>query len=528
MAKKTLYPIGIQTFEKIRTENYLYVDKTEYVYNLVHGFSYVFLSRPRRFGKSLLVSTFESYFEGRKELFEGLRLGELETEWVNYPVFRFDMSTAKYQNIEDCENRLNSIICNYEKIYGADENDKDIKGRLESLYKRAYEQTGKKVVILIDEYDSPMLEVMNDHEKMVEFRNLLRSFYSPIKSSDKYIRFAFITGITKFSQLSIFSEINNLEQISMTDRFSGICGITKDEIITQLGQEVESFAEKLETTPEDALLLLKKQYDGYHFSKKSEDVFNPFSLLSALKNGELGTYWFSSGTPSWLISQLQEKNTDIQSLEGCECGIDDFDISTEDSKSTIPLLFQSGYITIKHYDKLMQSYILGYPNNEVRLGMVRSLIPHYVNATKDDERNIRFTMQRCLLENRIDDLLSNLRSFMSGIHYRLSINSEHDFHIATYLLFTSLNIGVVSAEECGAQGRADVVVKTPTHIYVFELKYDGTAESAIKQIDEKGYLVKYETDNRQVVKIGANFDSKSRTLNSWIIDDGNEQKSKTF
>lgn len=521
------YPIGIQTFSEIIKGKYLYVDKTEYVYKLAHEYKYVFLSRPRRFGKSLLTSTFEAYFEGRKELFQGLKAGELETEWIKYPVFRFDMSTAKYQNVEDCKNRLNSQIAQYEKIYGDDPINKDIKGRLESLYRRAYEKTGQNVVILIDEYDSPILEVMHDDEKLTDFRNLMRAFYSPIKSSDSYIRFAFITGITKFSQLSIFSEINNLELISMNDKYSGICGITENEIYDKLDTHIQAFAENMEVSKDEAYNLLKSQYDGYHFSKKSADVYNPFSLLNALKNGDLENYWFTSGTPSWLIEQLRTLNFKIEDLGGSQAAISSFDVATENATNALPILFQSGYLTIKSYDPRTKLFTLAFPNNEVKVGLVDNLMPYYVTKNIQAKDVFIGNFGWKMNDDKVDEALSLMRSFLSEIDYIYYQDGEKSYHLIFFLI-ANLLCSHVETEVHNSAGRSDVVMKTKSHIYVFEFKFQGKLDKALLQIDEKGYSIPYESDGRKIVKIAVNFNNEIRTIDGWAIDRDGEINYTTF
>lgn len=521
------YPIGIQTFEKIIEGNYLYIDKTEYIYELAKNHTYVFLSRPRRFGKSLLTSTFEAYFEGRKELFQGLKAGELETEWIKYPVFRFDMSTAKYQNVEDCKNRLNSQIAQYEKIYGDDPINKDIKGRLESLYRRAYEKTGQNVVILIDEYDSPILEVMHDDEKLTEFRNLMRAFYSPIKSSDSYIRFAFITGITKFSQLSIFSEINNLKKISMLDDYDAICGISKEEVLTQLRPNIEEFARKRNESFDKAVEELTAQYDGYHFSINSKDIFNPFSLLNALSDSLLDNYWFDSGTPSWLIEQLRTLNFKIEDLGGSQAAISSFDVATENATNALPILFQSGYLTIKSYDPRTKLFTLAFPNNEVKVGLVDNLMPYYVTKNIQAKDVFIGNFGWKMNDDKVDEALSLMRSFLSEIDYIYYQDGEKSYHLIFFLI-ANLLCSHVETEVHNSAGRSDVVMKTKSHIYVFEFKFQGKLDKALLQIDEKGYTIPYESDGRKIVKIAVNFNNEIRTIDGWAIDRDGEINYTTF
>ena len=519
MADKRRFPLGIQTFSEIVEGNYLYVDKTEYVYNLAHQFKYVFLSRPRRFGKSLLASTFRSYFEGRKDLFDGLRAGLLEKDWVKYPVFHFNMSTAKYSDIEDTKNRLDAMICDYEMVYGEDSYNKDIKGRLQNLFRKAHLQTGKPVVILIDEYDSPMLEVMHDPKKLADFRNLFRSFYSPIKDCDEHIRFAFITGISKFSQLSIFSEINNLKKISMLDAYDAVCGIAKDEALSQLRPQIQEFADANECTFDEAVKQLTRQYDGYHFSKKSRDIFNPFSLLNALNDKELNNYWFDSGTPSWLINQLKKMNFKIEQLEGAQASSTDFDAPTEGMTTALPLLYQSGYITIKNYDEKLNLFTLAVPNNEVRIGLYKNLIPYYLAPSTQESNVFIANFGVCLQDDKLDEALHLMRSFIGGIPYDYMQEKEKSSHLIFFLI-ARLLCQFVDSEVKNSAGRSDMVLKTPTHIYVFEFKFMGKLDKALLQIDEKGYLIPYECDGRQLVKVAVNFSTEGHTIGGWAIDRG--------
>ena len=372
------YPVGIQTFDKIREGGYMYVDKTKYIVEfLKNGSQYVFLSRPRRFGKSLFVSTLQAYYEGRKELFEGLALGEYEKEWVKHPVLHFDMSTAKNLTPKELEGALGYMLAGYERVYGRDELAVSPNQRLQSLVKRAYEQTGQKVVVLIDEYDAPLLDVVHEKESLKPLRLVMRSFYSPLKYLDPWLEFTFITGITKFSQLSIFSEINNLDNISMFDQYSAICGISKTELLTAMKTDVELLAKANGKTFDEMVLELKAYYDGYHFSEHSEDIFNPFSLVKALRSKKVAAYWFSSGTPSYIINTLRKHHVGVMDIEQKSVGVDDFDVSPEQMDSALPLLYQSGYLTIKKYNPILQSYQLDYPNKEVRVGMIRSLAPNY-------------------------------------------------------------------------------------------------------------------------------------------------------
>ena len=520
MAGKKRYPIGIQTFSEIIEGNYLYVDKTEYVYNLTHQYKYVFLSRPRRFGKSLLTSTFRSYFEGRKDLFENLKINELEKDWTKYPVFHFNMSQAKKQDVRASYNMLDLFLSQYETIYGADEKEIELNARLSGLIQRAHLQTGKPVVILIDEYDSPMLEVMHDPQKLADFRNLFRSFYSPIKDCDEHIRFAFSTGITKFSQLSIFSEINNLSKISLDDDYSAICGISETELHEQLKDQVEELALSMGISTELAFSELKRNYDGYHFSERSEDIYNPFSLLTAMQKRKMGAYWFDSGTPSWLINQLRKLNFKIEHLEGAQAAITDFDAPTEGMTTAFPLLYQSGYITIKDYNKRQDLFTLAVPNNEVRIGLYKNLIPYYLAPSTQESNVFIANFGVCLQDDKLDEALRLMRSFIGGIPYEYMQEKEKSYHLIFFLI-ARLLCQFVDSEVRNSAGRSDMVLKTPTHIYVFEFKFQGKLDKALLQIDEKGYLIPYECDQRQLVKVAVNVSTEGHTIDGWAIDRGN-------
>ena len=511
------YPVGIQTFSEIREENYVYVDKTKYIVDFIrNGSKYLFLSRPRRFGKSLFVSTLQAYFEGRKNLFDGLALGDYEKEWVKYPVFHFDMSTAKHMNPADLINELEGKLSQLEQIYGTEDWAIKANQRLECLVKRAYKQTGQKVVILIDEYDTPLLDVVHEKENLVELRLIMKNFYSPIKYLDPWLRFVFITGITKFSQLSIFSEINNLDNISMFDQYSAICGISKTELLNDMKPDVELLAKHLGRTFEETIGELTSYYDGYHFSDHSEDIFNPFSLVKALKNKKVSAYWFSSGTPSYLIKTLQKYHVGVMDIEQKSVGVDDFDVSPEQMTSALPLLYQSGYLTIKQYKPFTKSYKLGYPNQEVKIGMLKSLAPNYLSPVSVDNNGLVNEFVELVYEGEIEQAMVRLKAYLSSISNRLSNKNERDFQTVFYLIFNLMG-ALIKVEEDSAIGRADAVLHLPEAIYVFELKYDGSAEEALKQIDDKGYLIPYSADGKRLYKVGVNYDSTQRTISDWKI-----------
>ena len=508
------YPIGVQTFSKIREDGYLYIDKTALIYDLVQSGTIYFLSRPRRFGKSLLVTTLESYFSGRKELFRGLAMEGLEKDWTEYPVLHFDFSGTKYFSESALEEQLDLQLSGFESIYGKGEGEISPAGRFGGIIRRAYRQTGRQVVFLVDEYDAPLLDSNSDPELQERLRNMLRSFYSVVKMSDAMLRFVFITGISKFSQMSIFSELNSLQNISMKDRFSAICGITQREVEEQLRPDVEALAQKNGETYEEALEHLKKMYDGYHFSPECEDIYNPFSLLSAFSNLDYDSYWFSSGTPTFLINLLRRSEFDIESLDNTEASAEQFDAPTEQVHTPLPVLYQSGYLTIKAYDPVFRIYTLAYPNEEVRQGFISSLIPYYVNDPNHARNSLITGVVRALWQNDIGKCMELITAFFASIPYDLDNKTEKHYHTIFYLLFSAMG-AYVESEVRSAVGRADIVLKTGTHIYVFELKVDGSAEDALKQIDSKGYLVPYTADGRKLVKVGVNFDSATRTVSDW-------------
>ena len=392
-----LYPVGIQTFEEIIKRNLLYIDKTEYVYRMTHGSGkYFFLGRPRRFGKSLLVSTFESYFSGKKELFEGLSIEKLEKEWIEYPVLHFSMATAKHMDVPALKSELNLKLLFYENIYGKGEGEVNENQRLMGIIMRANKMTGKQVVVLIDEYDAPMLDVAHEKESLDALRNVMRNFYSPLKDCEPYLRFVFLTGITKFSQVSIFSELNNIKNVSMDDEYAGICGITKEDLLTQMSEDIDALADALKISREEAIAKLKENYDGYHFSPASPDVYNPFSLLNCFEDKKFGAYWFSSGTPTYLINMMKKFEVLPSEISRVEADESEFDAPTENMNTLMPLLYQSGYITIKDYDKEFNYYTLDVPNKEVKVGLTKALIPSYVTSNTLATTNTARRIAQCL------------------------------------------------------------------------------------------------------------------------------------
>ena len=512
-----LYPIGIQTFSKIREGNYLYIDKTAYVYRMTHSASsYMFLSRPRRFGKSLLTSTLHSYFSGRKDLFHGLAMEKLEKEWTEYPVLHFDMSTAKHADSEQLLQELNLKLYGYEQIYGRLEEEVNPNQRLMGLIKRAYEQTGKKVVVLIDEYDAPLLDVVHERENLDVLRNIMRNFYSPLKACDPYLRYVFLTGITKFSQLSIFSELNNIKNISMDEPYAVICGINEDEIRLQMKDDLEGLAKKLGITPEEALMKLKENYDGYHFTSPSPDIYNPFSLLNAFADGKFGSYWFGSGTPTYLINMLKKFGVEPSEIGNNRVSVEDFDAPTERMTSIIPLLYQSGYITIKNYDEELDLYTLNIPNKEVRIGLMKSLLPHYVGSKAPETTTMVAYLSRDIRNGDMDTALRRLQTFLSTIPQCDNTKYEGHYQQVFYIIFSLLGY-YVDVEVRTPRGRVDIVLRTKTTLYVMELKLDKSAGEAMEQIDLKNYPERFALCGLPVVKVAVSFDSERCTIGGWEI-----------
>ena len=515
-----LYPVGIQTFEDIVRRNLLYVDKTEYVYRMTHGGGkYFFLSRPRRFGKSLLVSTFQSYFEGKKELFKGLAMEQLETEWTAFPVLYFSMATAKHVDVPALKSELNLKLLFYEKIYGKGDGEENENQRLMGIIMRANKQTGKQVVVLIDEYDAPLLDVVHEDENLKALRQVMRNFYSPLKDCEPYLRFVFMTGITKFSQLSIFSELNNIQNVSMDDEYAGICGITKEELQTQMLEDVDALGEKLEMTRDEVFEALRRYYDGYHFAGQSPDVFNPFSLLNAMARGKLDYYWFASGTPTYLVNMMRKFGvTYTDFAEGMEADASDFDAPTETMTTLTPLLYQSGYITIKCYDKKYGSYTLGIPNREVRIGLTKALIPYYVTPNTLVTNSTVRNMARALDKEDLDLALQHLQTFLCTIPYCDHTNYEGHYQQMLFVIFTLLSAYMADVEVRTPKGRVDMVLRTATHLYLFELKLNKSADAAMRQIDLKGYPRRFALCGLPIVKVGINFDAEKHTITDWKVE----------
>ena len=514
-----LYPIGIQTFERIRKEDKLYIDKTKYVYRMTHNNgTYFFLGRPRRFGKSLLVTTLQSYFEGRKDLFEGLAIEKLEKEWTQYPVLHFDMSGGKHMEKEQLERYLDFILKEEEKVWGIKTSLQDANSRLINLINTAYEKTGRQVVVLIDEYDAPMLDVAHEKEQLEALRNIMRNFYSPLKYCEKKLRFVFLTGITKFSQVSIFSELNNIANISMNEEYAGICGITKEELLEQMSEDIDMLAEKLKLTRDETIERLKEHYDGYHFAWPSPDVFNPYSLLNCFAEKKFGAYWFSSGTPTYLINMLQKFDVLPTQIAPIDTMSSAFDAPTEKMKTITPLLYQSGYVTIKDYDEDTCLYTLDIPNKEIKVGLYDNLLPNYLDGMLAERGDVAIARMSSLIrKNRMDEALQLLQDFLGTVPYCNVTNYEGHYQQMLFIIFSLLTYFLVDVEVHTPKGRVDIVLLTRTDLYIIELKLNKDAQTAMRQIDLKNYAQRFVLSGKPITKVGVNFDSTVGNITDWEV-----------
>lgn len=524
---KFKYPVDTDQFQIIREQGLLYVDKTDLMFDLANRYRYVFLARPRRFGKSLLCNTFKAYFQGQKELFNGLKVMEMEKEWKKHPVLHFTLSGLKNVTVPLAQSKLENLISDYEKIYGRDPEQRTPGARFRGLIHRAKEQTGENVVVILDEYDAAIMRLMYEPERLADMRSMLREFYQVLKDEGAYLRFVFITGVTKFSQLSIFSELNNLNQISLDNRYSGICGITQEELDTVLRPCIEDYAQNLHISVDDAYALLKKNYDGYHFSPKGQDVYAPFSLLRALDKNDTNHYWFESGTSTALLEHLKRypitRALDYDGVEVCE---NEFSIPCESADTPMPLLYQSGYLTIASYDPLLKLYVLKIPNNEVRKGLIDCLMPIILKRTVADNNGLVTAMAKAIFSRDLGKALTALRSYIAKIPYDIITKEEWEcnesreafYKLLIYMAFSMLN-SIVDTEVKSVLGRADVVIQTNADIFVLELKMDDTVENALQQINSKGYTIPYEADGRKLTKCGICISSSVRNITHWRATD---------
>lgn len=512
------FPIGIQDFEKIRTDGYVYADKTRQIYDLADNGSYYFLSRPRRFGKSLLISTMEAYFSGKKELFSGLAIEKLERKWEKYPILHLDLNTRRYENIDSLKSELNKHLEIWEKDYGDDFKERALEERFFHIVEKAYTKTGRRVVILVDEYDKPMLQAMGNEALQNEYRNTLKAFYSVLKTQDRYIKFAFLTGVTKFSKISVFSDLNNLQDISMDHRYADICGMTDGEIHLYFDDAVHQLADANHLTVAETYSKLKEMYDGYHFLNEGPGLYNPFSLLNTLAKNRFGDYWFETGTPSFLVKLLKETNYKLDNLGKEELTADMLNSIDSYQKNPIPIIYQSGYLTIKGYDEEFRLFRLGFPNKEVENGFVNYLLPNYL---PNDESVTEFSASHFIRDLRIgnvESFMERLQTLFEDGDYQVMGKMELYFQNTMYVIFKVLGL-YVEVERKTARGRIDMVIKTGNYIYVIETKLDGTADEAIKQIKDKGYAEPYKKDGRTVMLIGINFSSATKGIDGWNVEE---------
>ena len=537
------YPIGIQNFSKIRREGYAYVDKTALMYKMVSEGEYYFLSRPRRFGKSLMLSTLEAYFEGEKELFDGLYVAEHEKEWRHHPIMHLDLNAEKYDTVEALENMLNDFLTKEEDKYGRAESERSFGLRFQGVIRRAFEQTGTRVVILVDEYDKPLLQAIGKEELQTEYRNTLKAFYGALKSCDRYIRFAFLTGVTKFGKaaikqeqsgacsnsaereqarpkvkVSVFSDLNNLKDISMLPAYSNICGITEKELYACFDDSVGELAANNGMTKEECYERLRYDFDGYHFNEYTkEGVYNPFSVLNTLDSGVFRDYWFETGTPSFLVYQLKKTNYPLDAMTEEELTTDTLNSIDIMDENPLPLLYQSGYLTLKSYDKRFDSYQLGFPNREVEQGFIKYLLPFYTPKVKDKSTFSIARFTKDIEHGDAEGFMRRLEAFFATGDYEVVGKAEKYFQNTLYVFFRLLGF-YVDVERHTANGRMDVVMQTPDYLYILELKINQTASAALQQIEDKGYARPFAADPRQLFKIGINFSTETKLIDDWKVE----------
>ncbi|MGN0738653.1 MAG: AAA family ATPase [Treponema sp.] len=521
MNKTRYLPIGIQTFEELRMKDYVYIDKTSFVESLVRNGKPYFLSRPRRFGKSLFLSTLRSYFEGRRDLFDGLAISKVETEWKKYPVFYFDFNIGDFTTEENFRASLGLKLDSYEKIYGVrNKNASSPADRFSNLLQQAHEQTGLQAIVLVDEYDKPLLNAIDDPHLVDVFRKILKTFYGVLKGEDAHLKFVFITGVTRFDKVSIFSDLNNLNDISLSEKYSAICGISQTELEENFVPEIEAMAEKNGYSKEECLAELKKNYDGYHFSKiLNNDIYNPFSLLKAFSDLNFGSYWFSTGTPTFLTKMMLDMSFDYKSLEE---GIDVDSRSLEEYRlnatEPVPLLYQTGYLTIKNYEKDFDSYTIAVPNEEVKFGMYKRLLPLYLGYPTDDKKIEIVNFLKELRDGKVNEFMERINNIFAAAP-KQSNQKQYELNCQAFVwLIFKLMGEFVLCEVQNGKGRSDAVVWQKDTIYIFEFKMDGTAKEALEQINSQNYPISYKNDGRKIVKVGVNYSSTEKQLTEWLIE----------
>ncbi len=510
-----LYPVGIQNFESLRRDGYFYVDKTAKIYELARTGRYYFLSRPRRFGKSLLVSTLEAYFQGKKELFDGLAVQELEKEWKRYPILHLDLNTEKYDTAEALDKKLELALSEWESLYGSNPHEKSLATRFEGTIKRAAAKTGERVVILIDEYDKPMLQAIGDEDRQQAYRGTLKAFYGALKSQDGNIKFALLTGVTKFGKVSVFSDLNNLMDLSRDHRYFDICGISGEELLRDFSDDIRELAAANGQTFEQAIGQLKEYYDGYHFNQYSPGMYNPFSILNTFAKKTYGSYWFETGTPTYLVELLKKSDYDLEEMSHVETDADVLDsIFTDDNP--IPVIYQSGYLTIKGYDKEFGIYELGFPNREVEEGFMKFLLPYYSSVSKTSSPFEIKKFVQDVKRGDIDGFMERLQSFLADCPYELAKDIELHYQNVLFIVFRLAGL-YTKVEYHTSRGRIDLVLQTDSYVYVMEFKLDGSAEQALQQIEDKQYALPFAKDSRKVYTIGVNFSSETRNIERWIV-----------
>ena len=511
-----LYPVGIQNFESLRRDGYFYVDKTAKIYELAKTGRYYFLSRPRRFGKSLLVSTLEAYFQGKKELFEGLAMQEVEKEWKQYPVLYLDLNTRKYESEDSLSELLDEYLIGWENIYGKNEAEKGLERRFAGVIRRAHEKTGERVAILIDEYDKPMLQAIGDQKRQDSFRSTLKAFYGALKSEDGHIKFALLTGVTKFGKVSVFSDLNNLEDISRDEAYYDICGISEKELIDNFSEDIQELARANGQTFEQACERLKTDYDGYHFYPDSPGIYNPFSLFNTFKKRQYGSYWFETGTPTYLVELLKLHKYDLYRMAHEKTTSDVLDSIDASSTNPIPVIYQSGYLTIKGYIPEPRIYELGFPNREVEEGFLKFLLPYYTPLQETESGFAIWDFISDVKSGDIDGFMERLQSFLADCPYELAKDVELHYQNVLFIVFRLAGL-YTKVEYHTSRGRIDLVLQTDSYVYVMEFKLDGSAEQALQQIEEKQYALPFAKDSRKVYTIGVNFSSETRNIDKWVV-----------
>lgn len=511
------YPVGIQSFESLRKGGYLYIDKTELIYRLVSTGKYYFFSRPRRFGKSLLISTLEAYYSGRKELFQGLYICQMEKDWLSYPILHIDLNAQKYDTLKSLDDILNDILTKWEKVYGTEPSEVSLSLRFQGIIQRAAEKTGRNVVILVDEYDKPMLQAIGNSELQDNYRDTLKAFYGALKSKDQYIQFALLTGVTKFSKVSIFSDLNNLMDISFDKRYAELCGITENEIHAWLETDLHELSVHAKMSYEQVCQSLKEHYDGYHFTEDSVGLYNPFSLLNTFAKMKFGNYWFETGTPTYLAQLLKQNKCNLVRLSNEVVTADLLNGVDSLTNNPIPVLYQSGYLTIKSYNPRFNVYTLGFPNQEVEEGFISYLLPYYAHVQPAESAFQIMSFIEEVEKGEIDAFFSRLQSFFADTPYEMVRDLELHYQNVLFIIFKLLGF-YTEAEYHTSEGRIDLVIKTNRFIYLMEFKLEGSAEEALKQINDKHYAVPFQTDGRKVYKIGVNFSNKTRNIQKWIVE----------